>query len=116
MREYFFKAFFGLWWVLKSLFIGGVTGFMLAVVISFCYYYVCGQFISHWFAATCVLMASISVFWMYADFKPTMARAAQVTKMGNDEIISQIVSRVMFAIVILLICTVLYGVYLWTIK
>ena len=111
MKQYFFKSLFGLWLVLKSLFIGCVTGLMLAVIISFVYYYAYDQLFSHWIAVTCILMASISVFWLYSDFKPTMAQADKVAEMDSDEIIAQIILWVILGVVIAFIALALYGAY-----
>lgn len=111
MRQYFFKALFGLWLVLKSLFIGSVTGLMLAIVISFSYYSIYDQIFSYWFAATAVLMVVISVFWLYSDFKPTMAQADKVAEMDSDEIIAQIILWVILGVVIAFIALALYGAY-----
>ena len=111
MREYFFKALFGLWLFLKSLFVGCVTGLALAVLVSFSYYYVYGHMFNYWAVVTAILIAAISIFWLCADYKQTMATAVKVSKMDNDEIISQLIFWVIVIVVLMVVCLALYGAY-----
>lgn len=110
-RLYFFKAIFGLWLVLKSLFFSVAGGLMLAVLISFGYYYFSGQIFSHWFGATLLLMVAIFVIWMCADYKQTMAQAVKVAEMDDNVITANIVFRIVILVILVVICLVLYGAY-----